>query len=229
MKKDEKLIVHLAGTSFMKGTRIMLESWFKYGGNHLDVRLFIIRRPCEYDKYPEDLKYWHSLLPIKSIFEIDGYVIEVERKDNVFLTRSYLNNNILNHLIMRASIHLCPSLMEGWGHIINQGRMAGSIVITTDSPPMNELIQNGKNGITIPIDQKKSYKMEMLNPIYKKYYVYPIKNMPIYLIDKYSMMSAVRYAITLSSEKREQLGKNAFKSYLEDTKFFIEKIQELCQ
>ena len=68
-----------------------------------------------------------------------------------------------------------------------------------------------------------------INPIYKKYYVYPIKNMPIYLIDKYSMMSAVRYAITLSSEKREQLGKNAFKSYLEDTKFFIEKIQELCQ
>jgi glycosyltransferase involved in cell wall biosynthesis len=230
MKKDMKLIVHLAGTSFMKGTRFMLNSWFNYGGDRLDVRLFIIRRAPYYDKTPEDLKYWDSLYPSKGVFEINGKQIVVERKNNVFLTRSYIDNDILQDLIMKAGIHLCPSLSEGWGHIVNQGRMAGSIVITTDAPPMNELIENDKNGLTIRVDRKSEpYTMPVLNRWNSNYYIYPIKNMRIYPIDASSMMSTVRYALSLSDEKRRKLCENARKSYVKDTSFFVQKIRELCQ
>ncbi|KAF0683675.1 Aste57867_24290 [Aphanomyces stellatus] len=43
-------------------------------------------------------------------------------------------------LLAEASIVLCPSIMEGYGHYINQARAAGALVVTTDAAPMNEFV-----------------------------------------------------------------------------------------
>ncbi|KAF0684720.1 Aste57867_23321 [Aphanomyces stellatus] len=47
-----------------------------------------------------------------------------------------------------ASVILCPSAMEGFGHYINQARAAGALVVTTDGAPMNEFVDE-TSGILI--------------------------------------------------------------------------------
>ena len=45
--------------------------------------------------------------------------------------------------------HVCPSKAEGFGHYINEALSVGGIVLTTDAPPMNELVRP-EYGIMIP-------------------------------------------------------------------------------
>jgi glycosyltransferase involved in cell wall biosynthesis len=70
-------------------------------------------------------------------FTADNYVGQFERIKDI--------TEIMN----TALFHLCCSKAEGFGHYINEAMSAGGIVITTDAPPMNELVPVGC-GFTVP-------------------------------------------------------------------------------
>ncbi|OQR96849.1 hypothetical protein ACHHYP_13196 [Achlya hypogyna] len=55
----------------------------------------------------------------------------------------------LGRLLLEASAVLQPSRSEGFGHLINQARAAGAVVVTTDGAPMNELV-DGDSGVLVP-------------------------------------------------------------------------------
>jgi hypothetical protein len=65
------------------------------------------------------------------------------------LTYPFLQEKEFNFLRNKFLIHIYPSQVEGFGHIINEAKSCGAIVITTDYPPMNELIDN----FLIPIQE----------------------------------------------------------------------------
>jgi len=48
----------------------------------------------------------------------------------------------LDYLLNTHMIHLCPSAYEGYGHYINEGRSVGALILTTNAPPMNELVRS---------------------------------------------------------------------------------------
>ncbi len=117
---------HLAGRSTLKGTDTILKLWVK---NPQWPLLTIVQNK---DNAPEK-----ESLP-----------------SNVTLIAEHLPYGELIKLSNKSGIHLCTSLSEGWGHYIVEAMSAKAVVITTDAPPMNELITPDR-GILIPHDKSE--------------------------------------------------------------------------
>lgn len=129
--KDWHLAVHFAGKSRQKGTNQIIKLWQKNGGfRHLapDTRLVITCRDTCLAKISDEITNlmhdghgWHDP---KTGLSLYPYLDEVD----------------LNNLRRKAGLFLCPSVVEGYGHYINEGTAHGAVVITSDFPPMNELV-----------------------------------------------------------------------------------------
>ena len=59
---------------------------------------------------------------------------------NLRLITEYLDDDALRVLQNRHAFHLCPSETEGFGHHLVEGMSVGAITLTTDAPPMNEMV-----------------------------------------------------------------------------------------
>jgi len=110
IEKDFNKFLHIVGKSEQKGTIPILNVW---------------------QKHPE----WPTLQVITRREE------HLQHKaDNINFITDFLSENELKELINQCGIHLCPSESEGFGHNIVEALSAGAIVVTTNAPPMNELI-----------------------------------------------------------------------------------------
>ncbi|KDO34742.1 hypothetical protein SPRG_00804 [Saprolegnia parasitica CBS 223.65] len=69
---------------------------------------------------------------------------------------------VFGRLLLEASVILCPSKMEGYGHYINQARASGALVLTTNGPPMNEFVAPGA-GVLIKARTMKPNPNQLLS------------------------------------------------------------------
>lgn len=119
VRPDFSKFLHLAGRSTLKGTAMLLELWRQHPGW---PPLTLVQHPDNAPKHAPA---------------------------NVNLIVDYLTDEVLRRIQNDHGIHLCPSLSEGWGHYIAEGMSCGALVVTTDAPPMNELV-DASRGCLVP-------------------------------------------------------------------------------
>ena len=157
----------------MKGTNTLINTWIhkninypliitgnnKAGGNtnlfnywkSLKPKLTPLPEPIleKWEEWKQLTNTKESFLPQ---FENIGSIYFCNTKNTI------LDYNVIQFLQSVADVHMCPSLIEGWGQYIDEGRRAKSIVVTLNAPPMNELIQNDKTGILVKASKGPSMK-----------------------------------------------------------------------
>ncbi|GMF52323.1 unnamed protein product [Phytophthora fragariaefolia] len=205
---SEIKFLHTAGTSSSKGTREVVECWtYTSGLPPLDV--YIDRKPF-YRLFPASykMKVARSLSPI-----------------NIHLgTMKRLN---FSKLTADASFVINPSYSEGYGHIINQARASGALVLTTDMPPMNELIIANETGILISVKRQR-HPMVMLGGKYKGAHGLTGVEGLVASFESYDVCSAVKWLVESTTPgERADMAFNARRQYHADTKYFASAMEEL--
>lgn len=139
MDKNWHLLVHFAGGSRQKGTRQLIHLWQKNKGfRHLvpDSRLVITCRNDCLNRIRDKL--------VDVPCHNDGW-FDPETGLTVY---PQVSEEELLQLRYQAGAFICPSIVEGYGHYINEGTASAAVVMTTNFPPMNELVPD--NPFLIP-------------------------------------------------------------------------------
>jgi glycosyltransferase involved in cell wall biosynthesis len=223
--RDPRLVVHLAGQSWLKGTDAVLRGWLEHGGRDLDAALFVTRQRSEYAPDAGDLRWWDALGPARGV--TFAGVGGLERVANVYLARHVVPAADLGRLAAAAAVHLCPSVAEGWGHIINLGRAAGAVVVTTDAPPMNELV-DASCGVLVAPDPRRASTVGACNPTQQRYYTAGIAALPAHFVDPAALMRAAAAALALPADARRRLGDAARARFEADAAAFTAALRALA-
>lgn len=180
-EKSYEKYFHLAGRSTQKGTRPLIELW---------------------SRYPE----WPTLTIVQN-----PETAEVTSVDNIRHIVKYVDDTLLQFYQNVHGVHLCPSESEGYGHYIGEALSCGALTVTTNAPPMNELV-TAERGILI--DYHAS------NP----------KNLGTnYYVDVEDMERKVKQVLSMDISVKKQLGENARKWYEQNNQFFRGRIVEIME
>ncbi|MGC8519317.1 MAG: glycosyltransferase [Steroidobacteraceae bacterium] len=161
--------LHVAGSSTGKGTDAVLDVWERNPGW---PTLRVLRRP---QNYLGRTVRWR----------------ERESTPNIEIITDRVEEGVLRRLQNTSAIYLCPSEAEGFGHIILEGLSVGSVVITTDAPPMNELV-TADAGLLVQVERSE-----------------PMGIGERYFVNHDDLERKIGRALSMSQDEREAFGRAA--------------------
>ncbi|KAI9919899.1 hypothetical protein PsorP6_015960 [Peronosclerospora sorghi] len=196
--------IHAAGTSVQKGTKQVLDCWVR-------------RRdfpPLEI--YVNESIYTSQLKP------------QYERRLNH--SRVHFHVGItgtleFSKLIAESAFSLCTSVQEGYGHYINQARASGTLIVSTDLPPMNELL-TPESAVLIPVKRFSFYK-QLLGGVYPKDHGLKEVHGLVAALGGNGICQAVEKVLAMSPLEREAMARRAKQQYFIDLNFFAFKMKEV--
>jgi glycosyltransferase involved in cell wall biosynthesis len=117
-RSRRRTALHIAGSSLWKGTEAVLDAW---------------------TAHPD----WPLLTVVRGTLNYHGDPIAWRAREippNVRILAGKVDDAALRRLQNENAIHVCPSEAEGYGHILVEAMSVGALIVTTDAPPMNELV-----------------------------------------------------------------------------------------
>ncbi|MDF0750457.1 glycosyltransferase [Marinobacter sp. 71-i] len=72
--------------------------------------------------------------------------------------RKNLSSKDMEKLWRRTSVAIIPSEVEGYGQVLGEAMLAGAVIITTDAPPMNELV-TARRGYLVPWSEERPWRL----------------------------------------------------------------------
>jgi len=187
VSKNYRSYIHIAGKSPYKGTLQVVRAWIKH---------------------PE----WPVLTLICREEILEVLKPEIKKTANIHLISEFLSEQQLIQYMNQNGIHICPSKHEGFGHYINEARSTEAVVLYTNAPPMNEMFQDGINGIAISAVQDAPTN----NGICPTYLVYPE-----------SIEEAVVKTLNMSVQQLATIGKNARAEFLKNDEAFKKRLLDI--
>ncbi len=130
---------------------------------------------------------------------------------NVHLRLGWMSRQDYLETAAAHGIHICTSESEGFGHYINEARAMGALVVTTDAPPMNELVDPA-SGILVQASSQ-----------------YPRAFGTGFKIGKDAMEAAIERILSLSPETRRALGMAGRERFIKEQGDFKSNVREALQ
>jgi len=179
VEKDYGRCLHLAGRSTMKGTEDVIAAWARH---------------------PE----WPELTLVQ-----DPSRPKPDVPANIDLVRRYLDLEEVRTLQNACGIHLCPSRSEGFGHYIVEAMSTAALVITTDAPPMNELVEPD-SGLLVASGRRETRHLG-----------------ECYYVDPQALDARIEQAFAMEADAKANLGQQARSRYETLTRAFLARIGEI--
>jgi glycosyltransferase involved in cell wall biosynthesis len=157
--KNYDQFLHVAGRSRQKGTAALSRVWARH---------------------PE----WPQL----TIVSRNPDLVHGKGAKNIRMITDVLPHATLVTMQNQCGVHLCPSEAEGYGHHIAEALSCGAVVITTDAPPMNELVTS-ERGLLVPYSGMRPQSLGV------NYYV-----------DEAALEATIQTVLTFTVEEKKRLG-----------------------
>ncbi len=156
----------------------------------------------------EVINIWKNYPGLPAITIIRHESLGPRLPENVTLITERIPTRSLITLQNESGIHLCPSKTEGFGHSIMEGLSIGAVVITTDAPPMNELVQDKRCLVKYRSQGKMKYGKT-------------------YTVDEQDLAYAVMALQQLPLEELQKIGQRNREEYLRKTAEFRQNFEIL--
>lgn len=221
IKKDYNLVGHFAGKSFLKNTYHIIKYWIENKCfTHINPNLKLIITKKFVFKFPLEVKLqkYINSLDFKKIDSFYGKDIIGKQYKNIYIF-DYLEQNDLDFFANKVGITLCPSMIEGYGHYINEARCRKSVIVTLDKQPMNEFTKNNiqliKSNVSLP-----------LSDVFNNKWLYKDSNIKAHCIDRKSYTKILTNIFKMSDDELNKIGDTNKDNYERDKKYFTNEIEK---
>jgi hypothetical protein len=178
--------LHVAGRSWQKGTKPLIDLWLQH---------------------PE----WPLLTVVQNAKTYSQSKVKAVDAPNIKHVLERLDDAALRELQNTIGIHLCPSEAEGFGHCIAEAMSCRALTLTTNAPPMNELI-TADRGILVNYNKTRRQRSGA------NYYVDPV-----------DLERKIEDIIRMDPASKQLLGQRARDWYEENDQFYRTQIVEALE